>query len=248
MEHTENIKNKPICQCRNSIKLSTLEYVNSLDKPIDIHKLINLQFDKTKEENKNIEIDDDFLKTYIRSIISEMVDSRFINLHKIDKSELDINNTFFYVKMDLEKLNEKLQEMTDKLNSSVVKPLSEINPGTKNNSCVDLKTKSAEQNKNKSEGSSLNNSLIVEKESNKINIIQEKQNSKELLIDEFILLKNKLEKLKKENKTKKLHNEIHKFNEMKDIGQELLGYIAGHKGKRIKEYYEDLGISDDDTK
>jgi hypothetical protein len=35
---------------------------------------------------------------------------------------------------------------------------------------------------------------------------------------------------------------------MKDIGQELLGYIAGHKGKRIKEYYEDLGISDDDTK
>lgn len=252
MENSENIKNKLICQCRNSIKLRILEYVNSLDKPVDLHKLIDLQYEKTKEDNKNIEIDDDFLKTYIRSIISEMVDSKLINLLK-----LEINDSIFYVKIDMEKINQNLKEMTEKLNSAEVKNSTEIisnynpssNPNLNLNCNTDL-NKSID--KNKSTGNTLNNSNIeneknlVEKNPNLI--IQENKITKESLINEFIQLKNKLEKIKKENKTKKLHNEIHRYNEIKDIGQELLGYIAGHKGKRIKEYYEDLGISDDDTK
>ncbi len=62
----------------------------------------------------------------------------------------------------------------------------------------------------------------------------------------MILAKKQLEKLKKENKDKELHQALHKYNETKDIAQGLLGYIATNKNKKIKELYEDYNISDDE--
>jgi hypothetical protein len=59
-------------------------------------------------------------------------------------------------------------------------------------------------------------------------------------------LKKQFEKIKRENKDKDLHTALHKYNEIKDIGQMLLGYIVTAKQIGIKEYYDDLGISDDE--
>jgi hypothetical protein len=62
----------------------------------------------------------------------------------------------------------------------------------------------------------------------------------------LISLKKQNDKLKKENKDKELHQILHKYNEVKDIAQGLLGYIAQHKQMKIKDLYDDLNISDDE--
>ena len=39
---------------------------------------------------------------------------------------------------------------------------------------------------------------------------------------------------------------LHRYNEIKDIGQGLMGLIADKRGARIKEIMEDYGIGDKD--
>jgi hypothetical protein len=240
MELTENFKQPPSCQCRNSIKLRIIEHVNNLDKPEAMYRLIDTMFDKLKAENKNIVIDDDFLKTYIRSIISEMVDSKLINLFKSEKKETI--PSLFYIRLDF---REGLLLADEK----IIKSVEDLNNNSKlDDSNIVYPTQVI---KGRNSEASLNNSVLsekvlTEKDSNKDDIKEKETRIK--LIEEIISLRVKLDKIKKENKTKKLHNEIHRYNEIKDVGQELLGYIASNKGKRIKDLYEDLDISDDDAK
>ena len=39
---------------------------------------------------------------------------------------------------------------------------------------------------------------------------------------------------------------LHRYNEIKDIGQGLMGLIADKRGARIKEIMEDYGMGDKD--
>ena len=54
--------------------------MNDCSKPWNLRNLIEKIFCSVKEDNQHLVIDDDFLKTYIRSIVSEMVDSKLISL------------------------------------------------------------------------------------------------------------------------------------------------------------------------
>jgi len=70
---------------------------------------------------------------------------------------------------------------------------------------------------------------------------------KELLIDEIIENKKELVKLQKDSNNTKYMNEMHKYNETKDIAQEILGNLALYRNISIRELYEDLGISDNEN-
>jgi hypothetical protein len=77
-------------------------------------------------------------------------------------------------------------------------------------------------------------------------VTEEDEDVKNKLIDQVVALRKQFEKIKKENKDKDLIDAFNQYNKIKDIGQYLLGYIAGQKNLQIKEYYEELGISDDE--
>lgn len=70
---------------------------------------------------------------------------------------------------------------------------------------------------------------------------------KDKIIQEIIKIKKEIEKAKKEFKGKHLHTQLHKYNEIKDVGQYLLGFIAGKKNKSIKVLYEEMEITDDEN-
>jgi hypothetical protein len=75
---------------------------------------------------------------------------------------------------------------------------------------------------------------------------EEDNEEKDKLINQIITLKKQFEKIKKENKDKDLIEALNKYNKIKDIGQHLLGYIATLKNLQIKDYYEELEISEDE--
>lgn len=79
------------------------------------------------------------------------------------------------------------------------------------------------------------------------NVIKNEMDEKEELINKIVLLKKEIEASKRTSSQQIFHNVIHKYNETKDIAQELLGRIALVKNKMVKDLYEDLGISDDDA-
>ena len=82
----------------------------------------------------------------------------------------------------------------------------------------------------------------------KKNVDEEKEN-KIKLIEEIIQLKARYEKEKKTNNLQKKYiDTLHKYNEAKDMAQELLGSIAQNKGTLLKHLYEDMGISEDEEK
>lgn len=215
----KDLSSNPICHCKNSIKLRILESVNSHDKPLLMENLIDEMFDILKEENSHIEIDDLFLKTYIRSIISDLIESKLIKLYQIENPDNLKNKKLYFVNLQAEF-------------SSLIKNSSEESEKDKLQKNTNVFEKKEDR-------------IVPEKESE----IKEKRNDLEhrnKLMDEIILVRKKIDKLKKENLNKKLHEEIHKYNEIKDIGQEILGYIANSKGKRVKDLYDELAISDDD--
>lgn len=183
-----------MCQCKNSVKIKLLEMINSNKRPINVKKLINKTLELVREELDGIDIDNEFIKIYIKSIITEMIKSKMINNYYLRLE--DKEREYFYLK-----LNEEIS-LEDKLPPS-----------------------------NKEE-----------------KVKQMEEETKERLIDELISLKKKLAGIKIHPKTKELHNEIHKYNEIKDVAQELLGHIASHKNKMVKDLYAELEISDDDNK
>lgn len=70
---------------------------------------------------------------------------------------------------------------------------------------------------------------------------------KDLLIDEILENKKKLAKLQKDSNNIKFMNELHNYNETKDIAQEILGYLATVKNLSVKQLYEELNISDNEN-
>ena len=70
------------CLCRNSIKLKILEAINTDEEPFEIINLIELIATNLMNENKDLKIDDNFLKSYIFKIINDLSDCKmmyFIN-------------------------------------------------------------------------------------------------------------------------------------------------------------------------
>jgi hypothetical protein len=228
MERKHNLNNHPICQCRNSIKLRILEEINiNFDnKPCHIDKFVKIIFEKIKRENRLIVIDDSFLKAYIMSIIYELIDDKMIKHATINKEHL--HKDFYFIKLD-NRIGSK------NLNSNK----SELDSSFKNTK------ESLEKETHKPER--LEFSFDQIKSKNKAKQVSPEEYKNEL-IEKLNSLKITVEKLKKDDKTKKLFNQIHKYNEIKDIGQELLGYMANNKQKRIKDLYEEFSISEDDDK
>lgn len=227
MEPKKHLNNHPLCQCRNSIKLRILEQVNLhySDKPCLSSTLVDIVHEIVKKDNEDIEIDESFLKTYIMSIISEMVDNSLIGFKTIKKEEL--MSEFYFIRFDNDRLKKLLEQSAEIKNTS-----------------EEDKTSNTNSSRESSLNSVKNNSFI-----NKSNLnckVIGKGDYKQELIDKLTLLKSKLETLKKNNKKKELIDKLHKYNEIKDVGQELLGHIATNKGKMIKELYEELEISDDE--
>jgi hypothetical protein len=70
---------------------------------------------------------------------------------------------------------------------------------------------------------------------------------KDLLIDEILENKKQLAKLQKDVNNIKIINELHIYNEIKDIAQEILGYLATVKNISVKQLYEELNISDNEN-
>jgi hypothetical protein len=64
------------CLCRNSIKLTLLEYLNIQDEPVVIFKLIDIIKLKVKESNQSLTIDDNFLSTYIQGVIEDLIETK----------------------------------------------------------------------------------------------------------------------------------------------------------------------------
>ena len=58
-------------------------------------------------------------------------------------------------------------------------------------------------------------------------------------------MKKKLELTKKEKNNKKM-NHLHKYNEIKDTAQNILGAIANNKNISVKELYSEKEINDND--
>ncbi len=79
--------------------------------------------------------------------------------------------------------------------------------------------------------------------------MEDEKENKLKLIEEIIQLKARYEKEKKTNNLQKKYiDTLHKYNEAKDMAQELLGSIAQNKGTLLKHLYEDMGISEDEEK
>jgi hypothetical protein len=67
---------KNTCLCRNSVKLLLLDYLNKLDTPIEIFKLISNINVLVRGTNTDLNLDDNFLNTYIQSIIEDLIESK----------------------------------------------------------------------------------------------------------------------------------------------------------------------------
>lgn len=39
---------------------------------------------------------------------------------------------------------------------------------------------------------------------------------------------------------------LHEYNEIRDLGQSLMGIVASNRAVRVKDIYEELGVSEKD--
>ena len=187
------------CLCTNSLKLNILTFLDKKQIFCYENDLINKFYEETKDKikmKKNFEnLDENFIKGHIKSVIKEMIYNDKIIQEKV--FEKNDNNNYYYMNLN----NNLIQKaFSDKKNIE-----KEI---------INSDYKKEEKN---------------DKSNNKINKIK---NEKIKKINE---LKIEIEKRKKE-KQKKRCKLLHKYNDLKDIAQEILGRIAIKKkyySKRI---------------
>ena len=197
------------CLCTNSLKLNILTFLDKKQIFCYENDLINKFYEETKDKikmKKDFEnLDENFIKGYIKSVIKEMIYHEKIIQEKV--FEKNDNNNYYYMNIN----NNLIQKaFSDKKN--IEKEI--INSDYKK-----------EENNDKS--------------NNKINKIK---NEKIKKINE---LKIEIEKMKKE-KQKKRCKLLHKYNDLKDIAQEILGRIAIKKNITVKELYEEYDINEND--
>lgn len=192
------------CQCKNSIKLKIIQFITNNDHCILIDNAVEHMLIIIKAEIQDIlDLNDAFLKSYIRALITELINEKIICSSEIKVNEKLGSNDYYY--MQFTESTKDIFNHTPAIQEKAGAP-----------------TESIKQ----------------EKEHKDNNIHQAK-------VDELLRLKKTLEKTKKESKAQELIRILHKYNELKDIAQELLGRIASEKNIRIKELYEQLEISDD---
>jgi len=217
------------CKCNNSIKYEILSYLEKNNNFYEINELINNIYKIiNQEENKELyniisnfdNINDNFVKGYIKNLINEMLNKD----NNILKKTLDINDKNKYYFMNINKNN----------NNNLLKT---------NNKNNDKENKLSEEKKINLFDDKLDNSNIFQKSSN-LNIINNNY-EKEHKIKDLIILKKKLELIKKEKNNKKV-NHLHKYNEIKDTAQNILGAIANNKNISVKELYSEKEINDND--
>lgn len=197
------------CLCTNSLKLNILTFLDKKQIFCYENDLINKFYEETKDKikmKKNFEnLDENFIKGHIKSVIKEMIYNDKIIQEKV--FEKNDNNNYYYMNLN----NNLIQKaFSDKKNIE-----KEI---------INSDYKKEEKN---------------DKSNNKINKIK---NEKIKKINE---LKIEIEKRKKE-KQKKRCKLLHKYNDLKDIAQEILGRIAIKKNITVKELYEEYDINEND--
>ena len=197
------------CLCTNSLKLNILTFLDKKQIFCYENDLINKFYEETKDKikmKKDFEnLDENFIKGYIKSVIKEMIYHEKIIQEKV--FEKNDNNNYYYMNIN----NNLIQKaFSDKKNIE-----KEI---------INSDYKKEEKN---------------DKSNNKINKIK---NEKIKKINE---LKIEIEKMKKE-KQKKRCKLLHKYNDLKDIAQEILGRIAIKKNITVKELYEEYDINEND--
>ena len=197
------------CLCTNSLKLNILTFLDKKQIFYYENDLINKFYEETKDKikmKKNFEnLDENFIKGHIKSVIKEMIYNDKIIQEKV--FEKNDNNNYYYMNLN----NNLIQKaFSDKKNIE-----KEI---------INSDYKKEEKN---------------DKSNNKINKIK---NEKIKKINE---LKIEIEKRKKE-KQKKRCKLLHKYNDLKDIAQEILGRIAIKKNITVKELYEEYDINEND--
>ena len=193
----------------NSLKLNILTFLDKKQIFCYENDLINKFYEETKDKikmKKNFEnLDENFIKGHIKSVIKEMIYNDKIIQEKV--FEKNDNNNYYYMNLN----NNLIQKaFSDKKNIE-----KEI---------INSDYKKEEKN---------------DKSNNKINKIK---NEKIKKINE---LKIEIEKMKKE-KQKKRCKLLHKYNDLKDIAQEILGRIAIKKNITVKELYEEYDINEND--
>lgn len=197
------------CLCTNSLKLNILTFLDKKQIFYYENDLINKFYEETKDKikmKKDFEnLDENFIKGHIKSVIKEMIYNDKIIQEKV--FEKNDNNNYYYMNLN----NNLIQKaFSDKKNIE-----KEI---------INSDYKKEEKN---------------DKSNNKINKIK---NEKIKKINE---LKIEIEKRKKE-KQKKRCKLLHKYNDLKDIAQEILGRIAIKKNITVKELYEEYDINEND--
>lgn len=144
----------------------------------------------------------------------------------IEKKEIDIEPNENYIKTYL---NTLLHEMANKDKNIIIKVI----PNTNDNYYYMKIAKEKIEDIFKQE----------ETLNKKENI---KNEEREIKVKELIQLKKQYEEIKKKNKKNDLIKVLHKYNDLKDISQELLGRIAIKKNMTIKEIYQEMDISVED--
>ena len=219
------------CKCNNSIKYIILSYLQKNNNFYEINELINcINNIINQEENKELydiicnldNIDNNFIKGYIKNLINEMLNTD----NNILKRTLDINDKNKYYFMNINKNN-----------------INNIKNNNKNNDKENKFQKPTEEKNINLFDSEFPNNNIFQKSSDLINTDSEFE--KKNKIKDLIILKKKLENIKKEKNNKKVEH-LHKYNEIKDTAQNILGAIANNKNIPIKELYKEKDINDND--
>ena len=197
------------CLCTNSLKLNILTFLDKKQIFYYENDLINKFYEETKDKikmKKDFEnLDENFIKGHIKSVIKEMIYNDKIIQEKV--FEKNDNNNYYYMNLN---------------NNLIQKAFSDKKNIEKESIKSDYKK---EENDDKS--------------NNKINKIKNKK------IKKINKLKIEIEKRKKE-KQKKRCKLLHKYNDLKDIAQEILGRIAIKKNITVKELYEEYDINEND--
>lgn len=195
------------CHCKNSIKLKILKFITENNQCILIDDAIIQMLTIIKTEIKDIvEFTDSFLMSYIRGLITELINEKIISLSEININKEQSNNNDYYYFM---KFTQPIDDIFK--HKDIIKDNQDI-----------IKEEIIKQDK------------------------EDYNNLHQAKVEEYLQLKKTLEKTKKESRSQELIKILHKYNELKDIAQELIGRIANQRNIRIKELYEELEISDDE--
>ena len=69
---------------------------------------------------------------------------------------------------------------------------------------------------------------------------------RECKVKEMLELRKELDMLKRKSKQQEWMNVLHKYNDLKDIAQDILGRIAMKKNMTLKELYYEMDINEND--